>query len=248
MAGLRKRFLDGVFRDYGARHLPRVFVETGTFQGDLAFDICDRFARIHTIELSPKWHAHASERLKAYQHITCHLGDSAEVLAELGATLEEPAVFYLDAHFAGGDTAFGSEEVPLMRELSALSTRTWKDIIIIDDLRLIGHKGVSGRPGHPRYPPMEFDWSHLSTATIRQALSGRGRLFWREQDNRIIAFTNLSRLDLIRVRTRTAFFERGAIIRHRSRTALSVVLKHPPTRWVPQFRELWKNRRRRWTR
>jgi hypothetical protein len=247
MAGLRKKFLNGVFRDYGARNLPRVFVETGTFQGDLVFDICSRFDRIHTIELSPKWHAHAAERLKPLTHVTCHLGDSAELLVTLAAAIAEPAVFYLDAHFAGGDTAFGPEEVPLMRELDALSARPWKDIIIIDDLRLIGRKGVSGRPGHPRYPPMEFDWSHLSLASIRQTFSGRGRLFWRERDNRIIVFSNLSLPELARIRIRAALLEGGAIARHRSESVLTLLGTESPSRWAPLLKERWRNRRRRWT-
>jgi hypothetical protein len=247
MGVLRKRFFEGVFRDCGGTRLPRVFVETGTFQGDLVLDICDWFARIHTVELSPKWYAHSAERLKGLPNVSCHLGDSAELLAEFSSTIAEPAVFYLDAHFSGGDTALGPEEVPLMRELGALRERTWKDIVIIDDLRLIGRKGVSGEPGHPRYPPMAFDWSHLSTARIRQALARRGRLFWREHDNRIIVFTNLSLSGFARVWARTAFFESSAVLRHRIGIVTTMISTEPPSRWVARLRELWQRRKRHWT-
>lgn len=39
----------------------------------------------------------------------------------------------LDAHYSGGSTAFGEEEVPLLYELEILKKRKHNDIIIIVD-------------------------------------------------------------------------------------------------------------------
>jgi hypothetical protein len=98
--------------------LPRasIAIETGTYYGDGALDLAKFFRTVHTIELSPKWHEFASRRLAEFKNVTCHLGDSAEVLARILPEINEPVLFYLDAHWSGGETARGVEEIHLVRE------------------------------------------------------------------------------------------------------------------------------------
>jgi len=60
------------------------------------------------------------------------------MLPELLNNINEPVTIYLDAHYSGGTTAFGEEEVPLLFELEILKNRKYDDIIIIDDCRLLG--------------------------------------------------------------------------------------------------------------
>mgnify|MGYP003382659943 CR=1 FL=1 len=241
----RRALLQRSLSGCGSRRRPRVFVETGTYRGDLVLDIRDYFAAIHTIELSPKWFAYSAERLRGVPHVTCHLGDSASLLEELAEVVAEPAVFYLDAHFAGGDTAYGVDEVPLLRELTALNGRIWKDIIVIDDVGLIGRKGVSGKPGHPRYPTMEFDWSQLSLDAVRRALAGRARVYWSERENHVIVHTNLTLSEVALTRTRVWLFDRTVVLRHRMAVVATLVRTESPWRWGSGLIELLQKRRRR---
>jgi hypothetical protein len=67
-----------------------------------------------------------------------YLGDSAVVIKQLAASLNKPAVFFLDSHYCGLRTARGEKDVPLLDELTAISRRQFSDLILIDDVRLFG--------------------------------------------------------------------------------------------------------------
>jgi len=96
-----------------------------------------------------------------------YLGDSKIILPELLKNINEPITIYLDAHYSGGTTAFGDEEVPLLFELDILKNRNYDDIIIIDDCRLLGKSGVCGvGDDHPVYPTMIYDWSNITEDKI----------------------------------------------------------------------------------
>ena len=69
--------------------------------------------------------------------------------------IHEPVTIYLDAHWSGGDTAYGEEETPLLQERALLKERKYDDIIIIDDCRLFGLKGVN------------YDWRHITETRIK---------------------------------------------------------------------------------
>tara|TARA_R110002072_G_scaffold44130_3_gene123777 strand:- start:404 stop:856 length:453 start_codon:yes stop_codon:yes gene_type:complete len=113
-------------------------------------------------------------------------------MERLMAVIEEPAFFFLDAHFAGGDTAFGTEEVPLIRELDVLATRSQKDIIVIDDLRLLGKRGVSGAEEDTVYPKMTYDWRTVTIASIERAIGRDSSSLWKFRNDRLVIFRNLS--------------------------------------------------------
>ncbi|MGY4473588.1 hypothetical protein [Bradyrhizobium sp. USDA 3364] len=139
-----------------------VFVETGTNLGHTTAFVAKHFAKVHTIELSRSLHEDTKRKLSHIRNIDFIHGDSAEVLRDLCATIEEPAVFYLDAHWSGGVTAHGDEEVPLYHELASIARRPFCDLIIVDDYRLFGKKGKTGTIGHVQYPPIEFDWRNIT--------------------------------------------------------------------------------------
>jgi hypothetical protein len=180
--------------------IPRVCIETGTYRGEGTLALLEIFPTVHTIELSAKWHQYSSEKLAPHKGITCHLGDSAEVLEKLLPQLAEPAAFFLDAHFAGGDTAHGTDEVPLLRELEAIGKRQQPDLIIVDDMRLIGKKGECGADGHPLYPAMTFDWREITMDRIASVVNRDNRTFWVSGDDRILIFRNLSATQVLRAR------------------------------------------------
>lgn len=165
--------------------VPKVFVETGTYNGGTTSRILREFKTIHTIELSEKWYQNALKEFGKYKNVFCHHGDSAVVLETLLPTINEPILFYLDAHYSGGTTALGEDQNPLLRELKLIGKRQYQDVIFIDDLVQIGTSGIMGTPGHAFYPPTEFDWRDINKATIEKAL-GRKILDSEERDNKLI--------------------------------------------------------------
>jgi len=124
------------------QHPVNVFIETGTFHGEsLAYALTLPFSRWHSVELAPHLHRSAEQRFGRPQ-VTLHCGDSAEVLPKLLTYLDEPALFWLDAHYCFFDTARGAEDCPLMDEVRAIADherqRGTEHIVIIDDYHIFG--------------------------------------------------------------------------------------------------------------
>jgi hypothetical protein len=88
---------------------PDVFVETGTYFGNGVELVKDDFNKIHSIELNEKFYYKAKKRFENNKKINIHLGDSSEVLDKLINNFDCPVLFYLDAHYSGGETSFGRE-------------------------------------------------------------------------------------------------------------------------------------------
>jgi hypothetical protein len=113
-----------------------VFVETGTLHGETTTWASNHFETVHTIERAEGlYHLHRNQ-LAAIRGVTPHLGDSRAILPRI---LDEigtrRALFWLDGHWSGGETAGAIDECPLIDELACLVDRT-DDIILIDDARL----------------------------------------------------------------------------------------------------------------
>jgi hypothetical protein len=124
----------------------RVFVETGTFAGEMIAAVADRFERVISIELDPGWHAKAVDRFGARPGVTLLQGDSGVRLREVLASVAEPALFWLDAHYAGPLTAKGALDSPVIQELDAIRAhRIAGHIVLIDDMRYF-----TGADGYPR--------------------------------------------------------------------------------------------------
>lgn len=112
------------------------FVETGTFRGDTARWASEVFPTVHTVEKFPKNFEDAKGVLQNCPNVTCHLGDSADVVPRILETFpNQPLLFWLDAHFCGFGSAGVNQQCPLPKELSALRKRS-RDVILIDDARL----------------------------------------------------------------------------------------------------------------
>lgn len=173
---------------------PDYCIETGTYRGDMTAEFAQIFDCVHTIELSEKWYQFSADRLQRFSNVNCHQGDSASVIGGIIQNINAPVLFYLDAHFAGGDTAFGEKEVPLIEEVEILVKRHQQDIVVIDDLRLIGSSGKSGIEGDTMYPVMEYDWTSISLGSIRKLIGGSFRNPWFFRNDKIIIFRKLSLL------------------------------------------------------
>jgi hypothetical protein len=119
-------------RKFGLDYL----VETGTYMGDMVFALQPYFKKIYSIELSPKFYEAAKKRFHNTDNVSIVQGDSAEKLKEIVQELQAPALFWLDGHYSGGETAMGAKECPVYEELEAIFTSTLDHVIIIDDARL----------------------------------------------------------------------------------------------------------------
>lgn len=138
----------GAVRRYARQSGARIFVETGTFFGDMLDAVCQDFRKLYSIELSKRLHRKAARRFAEIPHIELIQGDSGEELPRLLGSLNEPALFWLDGHFSGGVTARGNTDTPIVREVDAvLSHRVEEHVVLIDDARLFGKA--------PDYPPID---------------------------------------------------------------------------------------------
>jgi len=131
-----------------------VAIETGTFRAEGTLALREAVNRVWSVELSDELHRRAVARHGGRDGITFLQGSSDKVLPELVTTLDEPVIFWLDAH--GGMVDMRTNEVfnpadeatqcPLVAELQAVRTfpHAASSCILIDDAR-----AFSGPlPGH----------------------------------------------------------------------------------------------------
>jgi hypothetical protein len=160
---------------------PRIILETGTYLGDgiKSYLETNYFKKIYSIELSNKYYLLNKENFKQNLNVQMLEGDSSEVIKDLvyNKLLEkEPIIFYLDAHYSGGDTAgeFLSNGCPVLQELEVIANRNVTgDIIFVDDMRLMGKAEWSGIDDGGQWPRTFFDFTHASYENILKAIQKR---------------------------------------------------------------------------
>lgn len=132
-------------REYANKFGLREMIETGTHEGNTLAAVREQFERLTSIELSEHYHTLASRRFDGDTGVRLLHGDSAQVLPEVVAELDRPALFWLDGHYSQGLTARGKTDTPISQELEAvLSDRRFEHVALIDDARLF--RGVDDYP------------------------------------------------------------------------------------------------------
>ncbi|MBK9350974.1 MAG: hypothetical protein IPN05_12690 [Sulfuritalea sp.] len=102
-------------------------------------------------------------------------GESATALGEFLRGLEQPALFWLDAHYSAGVTAMGALQTPVKDELRAiLSHRIKRHHILIDDV-----KDFNGQNDYPTVAEIldmvqEFGFAR-TTRCVKSDETGRKR-------------------------------------------------------------------------
>ena len=140
LPGHRKRAL---ILDVARKHSLLVLVETGTYEGETSYWLRRHFERIVTVELEPRLFAQARVRLSPYENIETIEGDSLAALPGILASLDSPALFWLDSHActtksaSGGSPAAGELELILSQPLPSGG----RHVVLIDDVRLLGGDG-----------------------------------------------------------------------------------------------------------
>jgi len=129
-------------QEYQHQYGYEVFVETGTYMGDMVEAQKKRFKKIFSIELGVDLFNNAKKRFKNDKRITIVQGDSGKVLPKLLSEINEPAIFWLDGHYSAGITAKGEKECPIFEELDAIfSSKKNNHILLIDDARCFVGRG-----------------------------------------------------------------------------------------------------------
>ena len=115
------------------------FIETGSYIG-LGIDLALRsgFDTVFSIEIAETYYNLCDIKFKNEPRVKLILGDSYYKLGELlDKYSTTPFTYWLDGHYSGGDTGFGVEETPLIRELEFILSRNIEgELIYVDDMRL----------------------------------------------------------------------------------------------------------------
>lgn len=134
--------------DHARRFGLTLFVETGTYRGDMVEAMKGTFERLYSIELGQDLYEGARARFQGEARIEIIHGDSAVELGRLMPRIDQPALFWLDGHYSHGITAKGEKETPIHEEIDhILSAPDLGHVILVDDARLFGS-------GHD-YPSLE---------------------------------------------------------------------------------------------
>ena len=110
------------------------FIETGTYLGEMVWEVRKNFKKIYSIELDDFLFQTAKKRFAPFPNIQIIKGDSAKILPQILPNISEPCLFWLDAHYSGGITQKVEPETPIVQELRIIKNHPIKDhIILIDD-------------------------------------------------------------------------------------------------------------------
>lgn len=142
----------------------KVFVETGTAQGDTAFIAAGHFGFVYTIEIHPEAFQVASRHLARVKNVEIRLGDSAVLLEKVLKEITSPALFWLDGHYSGGPTTIGKSECPLLDEIRMIRKAHPLHCMIVDDMQIIAAKGVDREREFAKgggWSKRPQDWPHV---------------------------------------------------------------------------------------
>ncbi|MEC9308255.1 MAG: hypothetical protein VX966_01955 [Chloroflexota bacterium] len=138
----------------------KTLVETGTYQGHTVEALIREFEKIMSVDLSQECLDVAQVRIdrqkrfkrirgKGPAEVSLVCGNSLEVLPSFLDSIEGSAVFWLDAHYSGGNTKrLDSQDCIVLEELLLIldhdssgtkeDSRTLVHAIVIDDARCMG--------------------------------------------------------------------------------------------------------------
>ena len=122
---------------YVDRCSPQMFIETGTYKGDMTYAMLRHIPKLVTIELSQKFFNVANKRFAGYKQVKVLNGQSGLLISEVLRDVETPCLLWLDAHCSGGNTAKGDLDTPIVQELNCVlqHPKSEEFIILIDDAR-----------------------------------------------------------------------------------------------------------------
>ena len=124
-------------KTFAQKYAIRVFIETGTYLGDMVAAVNNDFDRIYSIELNEDLFKQAVKRFAGYKHITIVHGDSSQVMPEILRPINIPCLFWLDSHYSAGINAREEKETPIWKEMRYICEHPINNhVILIDDASL----------------------------------------------------------------------------------------------------------------
>jgi hypothetical protein len=119
---------------YAQRYGLRCFVESGTYLGGTVAFMTRYCERLHSIEFQPHLAAAARQRFASNPRVNIYEGSGAAWMPRIVKEMAEPALFWLDGHFASGTARDGEDACPTLIELTAVIADERHDhVILIDD-------------------------------------------------------------------------------------------------------------------
>lgn len=128
-------------------------IETGTHNGETADELGKIFGMVRTIESNPNYYKDAVKRFNNRKDVICIEGNSSTMLKQILRIIEQPVLFYLDAHWYNYN--------PLLEELKTIADFEFnKSIIIIHDFKVPGKDF-----GFDTFPNGEYyEWSRIESS------------------------------------------------------------------------------------
>lgn len=130
--------------EYARRYGLRVLVETGTYYGEMVAAMKNHFDAIHSVEYDSRLAERAQKKFARYPHIHIHKGDSQRVVPEVLRSLQQPALFWLDAGYYGWAGLEGDKQRLASEFEAILRHPVARHVILMDDAR-----GLNGQNGAP---------------------------------------------------------------------------------------------------
>lgn len=138
---VKQRILKDALREHGLQTM----IETGTFTGETVAAVAPLVRRVVSIELDDRMYQAARRRFAGQPHVELLHGDSGRLLPEVLASIREPALFWLDGHYTGGESARTGVDSPIVAEVTAILKHSVRGhVVLIDDAR-----EFTGRDGYP---------------------------------------------------------------------------------------------------
>ena len=167
LSGPEPQFKYALIADYGKQYNLKTFFETGTCYGNACEVARQSFDEIYSIELSDEYYDYSRTRFKGVTNVHLYHGDSGYKLRQiLLDTPSVPTLFWLDAHWSGGNTAKGETDPPTELEIDVIHELRPDSVILIDDMwemtsnwvaRYGNGKSVSNKHGITRIIPPQMD-------------------------------------------------------------------------------------------
>lgn len=122
---------------YAAIYDSATFIETGTFLGDMLYAQRRNFHRLISFEIDHALYLRAQQRFSRTSRVNLLHGDSTFLLPQVLPNLQEPCLFWLDAHAMGAAQRRKYPTPPILEELEAILSSDLQDcVVLVDDARL----------------------------------------------------------------------------------------------------------------
>lgn len=128
-----------ILADYAKAYNLKTFVETGTCDGGTLAAMIPLCDKLYSIELDDEIYGVAAERFAPFPSVTMIHGDSSTKLPNLLALIDQPTLFWLDAHDA-------DYKGPIVTEVLSIFRSTAKGVILVDDADYI-NKAIPAQDG-----------------------------------------------------------------------------------------------------